>query len=60
MQSKKGAEVALAIIRILESLRQNRGVTREEAFALVRTVGLKKYLASLSGDDFSRGPSLSF
>jgi len=53
------AEVALAIIRILESLRQNRGVTREEAFALVRTVGLKKYLASLSGDDFSRGPSLS-
>ena len=42
------AEVALSIIRILESLRQNRGVTQEEALDLVITVGLSRYLASLT------------
>lgn len=41
------AEVALSIIRILESLRQNRGVSKEEALDLVRTVGLNRYLNSL-------------
>lgn len=41
------AEVALSIIRILESLRQNRGVSQEEALELVKTVGLKSYLSSL-------------
>jgi N-acetylmuramic acid 6-phosphate etherase len=40
------AEVALSIIRILESLRQKRGVSREEALELVKTVGLSAYLAS--------------
>ena len=40
------AEVAVSIIRILESLRQKRGIGREEALELVRTVGLSKYLAS--------------
>jgi len=41
------AEVAFSIIRILESLKQGRGVSREEALALVRTVGLSSYLSSL-------------
>jgi hypothetical protein len=40
------AEVALSIIRILESLRQNRGVSQEEALDLVTNVGLSRYLAS--------------
>ena len=39
------AEVALSIIRILESLRQMRGVTNEEALGIVLKVGLDKYLA---------------
>jgi N-acetylmuramic acid 6-phosphate etherase len=38
------AEVALSIIRILESLRQGRGVPAEEAFGLVRSQGLSRYL----------------
>ncbi len=42
------AEVALSIIRILESLRQNSGVSQEEALDLVTTVGLSKYLSSLT------------
>jgi len=39
------AEVAFSIIRILESLRQKRGISREEALELVKTVGLSAYLA---------------
>jgi len=38
------AEVALSIIRILESLRQNRGLTNDEALGIVLKVGLNKYL----------------
>ncbi len=38
------AEVALSIIRILESLRQNRGLSNEEALAMVRDPGLAAYL----------------
>ncbi|HSA97199.1 MAG TPA: hypothetical protein VLJ16_14180, partial [Acidobacteriota bacterium] len=41
------AEVALSIIRILESLRQKRGVDRAEALAIVKSVGLSSYLAGL-------------
>jgi len=41
------AEVALSIIRILESLKQKQGVSREEALELVRSVGLSRYLASI-------------
>jgi hypothetical protein len=39
------AEVALSIIRILESLRQTRGLTNDEALEIVRKVGLNQYLA---------------
>jgi len=38
------AEVALSIIRILESLRQKKGVTNEEALSLVQSPGLAEYL----------------
>ena len=41
------AEVAFSVIRILESLRQRRGISREEALALVRSPGLSSYLSSL-------------
>jgi len=41
------AEVALSIIRVLESFKQGRGVARDEALEIVRTVGLADYLANL-------------
>jgi N-acetylmuramic acid 6-phosphate etherase len=41
------AEVAFSIIRILESLKQGRGISHEEALNLVRTVGLSHYLESV-------------
>ncbi|MBE3124265.1 MAG: hypothetical protein IMZ57_01235 [Acidobacteria bacterium] len=41
------AEVAFSIIRILESLKQKRGLSREETLDIVKTVGLSAYLASL-------------
>lgn len=41
------AEVALSIIRILESLRQTRGLTNDEALEIVRKVGLNQYLATI-------------
>ena len=41
------AEVAFSIIRVLESLRQKRGVPRDEVLALVRSPGLGPYLSSL-------------
>jgi N-acetylmuramic acid 6-phosphate (MurNAc-6-P) etherase len=40
------AEVAFSIIRILESLKQKRGVDRADALALVESVGLGRYLAN--------------
>jgi hypothetical protein len=40
------AEVALSIIRILESIRQRRGIGRDEALRIVNTAGLAAYLAS--------------
>jgi N-acetylmuramic acid 6-phosphate (MurNAc-6-P) etherase len=41
------AEVALSIIRILESLRQKRGLDRAEALGIVKSVGLSDYLAKI-------------
>jgi N-acetylmuramic acid 6-phosphate (MurNAc-6-P) etherase len=41
------AEVAFSVIRILESLKQKRGLGREEALELVKTVGLSAYLVSI-------------
>jgi N-acetylmuramic acid 6-phosphate (MurNAc-6-P) etherase len=41
------AEVAFSIIRILESLKQKRGLSREEALGIVKTVGLSAYLTSI-------------
>jgi N-acetylmuramic acid 6-phosphate etherase len=42
------AEVALSIIRILESLRQNRGLSNEEALGIVQKTGLSQYLAAIN------------
>jgi N-acetylmuramic acid 6-phosphate etherase len=41
------AEVAFSIIRILESLRQRRGLTHEETLELVKSPGLSGYLAGV-------------
>ena len=41
------AEVALSIIRILESLRQKRGITNDEALAILQQQGLANYLAGI-------------
>jgi N-acetylmuramic acid 6-phosphate etherase len=41
------AEVALSVIRILESLRKKLGVSHEEALELVKAVGLSAYLANI-------------
>ncbi len=41
------AEVAFSVIRILESLKQKRGLSREETLDLVKTVGLSAYLVSI-------------
>ncbi|MGE5742113.1 MAG: hypothetical protein ACM32H_08715 [Candidatus Aminicenantes bacterium RBG_16_66_30] len=41
------AEVAFSIIRILESLKEKRGLSHAEALELVRSVGLSKYLATI-------------
>jgi hypothetical protein len=46
-QAGQTAEVALSVIRILESLRQKRGLRNEEALRLVRSPGLREYLAGL-------------
>jgi len=42
------AEVALSIIRILESLRQNKGISNEESLEVLQKVGLSQYLATVS------------
>jgi hypothetical protein len=43
-QTGQTAEVALSIIRILESLKRGRGVSDDEALAIVKSVGLASYL----------------
>ena len=40
----QSAEVALSIVRILESLRQKTGIPAEEALAIIRKKGLPDYL----------------
>ena len=40
----QSAEVALSIVRILESLRQKRGISPEEALDIVQKKGLPRYL----------------
>ena len=42
------AEVALSIIRILESLRQKRPLSHQEALAVVQKTGLSRFLATVS------------
>jgi N-acetylmuramic acid 6-phosphate etherase len=42
------AEVALSIIRILESLREGRGLTNGEALAIVQSKGLAAYLGGVT------------
>ncbi len=42
------AEVALSIIRILESLRLKRGISSDEAFTIVQKTGLSRYLSNAS------------
>jgi hypothetical protein len=37
-------EVALSIIRILESLRLNKAISLDEAWAIIRDMGLQQYL----------------
>ena len=41
------AEVAFSIIRILESLKEKRGLSHAEALGLVRSAGLSKYLETV-------------
>ena len=41
------AEVAFSIIRILESLRQKRGLSHDETLELVRSPGLSAYLSGI-------------
>jgi N-acetylmuramic acid 6-phosphate (MurNAc-6-P) etherase len=41
------AEVGLSIIRILESLKQKRGLPNDEALGLLRKTGLSDYLAAI-------------
>jgi len=42
------AEVALSIIRVLESLRLKKGLSNEDAFAIVKRTGLSRYLSNIS------------
>ena len=42
------AEVGLSIIRILESLKQKRGLTSDEALEILRKTGLSAYLSGLT------------
>ena len=42
------AEVALSIIRILESFRLKKGISPEEAFTIVKKTGLSRYLSNVT------------
>jgi N-acetylmuramic acid 6-phosphate (MurNAc-6-P) etherase len=44
----KSYEVALSIIRILESLRKNEAVSHEDAWGIVRDMGLQRYLKDVT------------
>ena len=47
-RSGQTAEVALSIIRILESLRRKQALNREDALAIVQKTGLSKYLSTVT------------
>lgn len=47
-QKGQTAEVAFSIIRILESLRLKKGISAEEAFFLVKQMGLSRYLSNVA------------
>jgi hypothetical protein len=47
LRGQTAAEVSLAIVRILESLRRGRAVDSNEALELVGAFGLDRYLATL-------------
>ncbi|MFC2165711.1 hypothetical protein ACFLT2_12055 [Acidobacteriota bacterium] len=47
-QAGQTSEVAMAIIRILESLKEKRNVPWKEALTIAETVGLESYLAKLN------------
>jgi len=44
------AEVALSIIRILESLRLKEGISQQESLRIVRKTGLSQYLSTVSAN----------
>jgi N-acetylmuramic acid 6-phosphate (MurNAc-6-P) etherase len=44
----KSTEVALSFIRILESLRKNQGISNEEAWGIIRDIGLQQYLKDVT------------
>ncbi len=46
VEAGQTAEVALSIIRILESLRLKRGASNENALSIVKNTGLSEYLSS--------------
>jgi len=46
-ETSQTAEVALSIIRILESLRLKKGFSQKEALTLVRKTGLSQYLSNI-------------
>lgn len=48
VEADQTAEVALAIIRILESLRLKKSVSNENALSIVKNTGLSEYLSSVS------------
>jgi len=47
VDSGQTAEVALSIIRILESVRQNKGISQKQAFEIVQEKGLLRYLSEV-------------
>jgi N-acetylmuramic acid 6-phosphate etherase len=44
------AEVALSIIRILESLRLKEGISQAQALRIVRETGLSQYLSTVTSN----------
>lgn len=45
------AEVALSIIRILESLRLKNGISQEESFKIVKDKGLSRYIYNVTSQE---------
>ncbi|MGM0467074.1 MAG: hypothetical protein ACQERH_11660, partial [Acidobacteriota bacterium] len=51
VKSGQTAEVALSVIRILESIRQYKNVSQQEAFEIVQKKGLLQYLKNVKSSD---------